>query len=352
MRKKLISFSICILFLVSAVTVNFPNNLLVSKAVGSYEPWHFIALGDTRNWWPDDTNILREVILDDVFISNPNLEFILHTGDMTNNGGEQRDWDLYYEDIDLHVENNVTFYYTVGNHETYTYPLPDGSYGPPELNFSTYMANVEMPGNERYYSFDHKGIHFIFINTDEYWIHEGAYEFDITTEQKDWIINDLASNTMNFTIASFHRPCYSVRSESRYLQANVIRKVLEPILIEFGVDLVFSGHDHYYYNTKRKGIQHIVTGGAGAPLADTGFTGHALVADRYFSKYHYCNVTVTEEVITIDAHAYYEESGNKSIDDTITMYLKEPSKTRISYFFGFTVVLFWVIPHLRKKIKK
>ena len=116
--------------------------------------------------------------------------------------------------------------------------------------------------------------------------------------------------------------------------------------------LVLFGHDHYYYNTKREGIQYVVTAGAGAPLADTGMTGHALVSDRYFSKYHYCNVSVTEEAITINAHAYDEETGNKSIDDTIIMYLKEPSETKITFFFGFTIVLFWVIPLLRRKYKE
>ena len=287
MKNRVITFSVISLFLISIVSVNFPKNLVVSETLGSYDPWHFIALGDSRNWWPNETNPLRHAIFYDVFLSNPNFEFILHTGDMVNNGGEQRDWDLYYEDIALLVENNVTFYYAVGNHETYTYPFPNGTYGIPELNFSTYMANVEMPGNERYYSFDHKGIHFIFINTDEFWTHEGgAYELDITPEQKDWVINDLTNNEMNFTIAAFHRPCYSVRSESRYFQAKVIRGVLEPIFVEYGVDLVFSGHDHYYYRTKRKGIQHVVTGGAGDHLADTDCTGHTIVSDKYISKYN------------------------------------------------------------------
>ncbi len=347
MKKRLISLSIISLFLISSIFMKYQIQYVISDTANSSETWQFIALGDTRNWSPNETNIYRKIILEDVFYSNPDLEFILHTGDMTNNGGEQRDWDLYYEDIELLVENNVTFYYTVGNHETYTYPFPNGSYGIPELNFSTYMANVEMPGNERYYSFDHKGIHFIFINTDEYWVHEGGYEYEVTEEQKDWIIDDLTNNNMKFTIATFHRPCYSVRSETRYLQAKVVRSILEPIFAEYGVNLTFSGHDHYYYNTKRKGIQHVVTGGAGAPLAYTGYTGHAFLADKFISKFHYCNVTVSEETVTIDVITYDDEDGHTEIEDTIIIYLKEPSKTSISFLFGFIIVLFWVIPYLR-----
>jgi len=236
MKRRLIFFSISSLILLSSLSMGFQSNKQVNSSETNYDPWHFIALGDSRNWEENSTNIFRKTIFEDIMISNPNLEFILHTGDMVNNGGEQDDWDRYYEDIDLLVQNNVTFYYAVGNHEMYTYSFPNGTYGPLETNFSTYMNNVEMPGNERYYNFNHKGIHFIFMNSDEYETSDGEDEFVISAEQEAWIINDLQSNTMNFTIATFHRPCYSIRSASRVSQAEVIRAAIEPILVQYGVD--------------------------------------------------------------------------------------------------------------------
>ncbi len=345
MKRKLIPLSIFGLIIISSLSMNTQSNLLNGSAETTYDPWHFIALGDTRNWEENETNVFRQTIYEDVMLSNPNLEFILHTGDIVNSGGEQDDWDRYYEDIDLLVQNNVTFYYAVGNHETYTYKLPDGSYGPQELNLSTYMSNVEMPGNERFYSFDNKGIHFIIINTNENWTHE----FEITTVQEEWIIDDLQSNTMNFTIAMIHRPMYSIKDASRAYEAGIIRAVLEPIFIEYGVDLVFSGHDHNYYNTIREGIQHIGTSGGGAPLYFPQATDQAIDGDVYISEYHYCNISITEDTLTIEALVYDANLETTTIEDTVIMYLKETPTTETSFYFGFIILLIWVIPLFRRK---
>jgi hypothetical protein len=206
---------------------------------------------------------------------------------MVNRGGEQADWDRYYEDINNATINNIDFYYAVGNHEYYTYNLPDGSYGPPDEDLSTYLANVDLPGNEKYYSFDFNNqIHFVFINSDEL-----SDENQIT-----WLINDLDTNTIDFVILVLHRPAYSVRDSSRVAAAQAIRVVIEPILIEYDIDVVFAGHDHYYYRTLRKGILHIVTGGGGAPLASNSDLSEWQEGDVFFSKYHYCNVSVIQSV--------------------------------------------------------
>ncbi|MCE7741967.1 MAG: hypothetical protein GOP50_05870, partial [Candidatus Heimdallarchaeota archaeon] len=233
MKKKLTTLMFLIIFLVSS-SIQTNSNVVQIEADDSYAPWHFIAFGDSRNWDENITNEIRKSVFEDVMLSNPNLEFILHSGDMAYNGGEQDDWNRYYEDIDLLVQNDIQFYYAVGNHEMYTYRFPNGTYGPLDMDFSTYMANVEMPGNERFYSFDFNQIHFIIINTEEYWTHPDDYEYEITPEQYSWIIDDLESNNKSFTIAMFHRPSYSVRSESRNQDSRVIRAVLEPILIDYG----------------------------------------------------------------------------------------------------------------------
>ena len=189
------------------------------------------------------------------------------------------------------------------------------------------MANVELPGNERYYSFDYNQIHFIVINTEEDW-DDDDYFFDITTEQKNWIIDDLANDDSNFTIAMFHRPMYSVRSNYRIEDAEAIREVLEPIFIEYDVDLVFSGHDHYYYRTTREGITHVVTGGAGAPLYDPERTDVAIEGDVYFDKYHYVNVSVTNEEVILATLAYDGAViSSPTVRDTFEINLIETDKT-------------------------
>ena len=329
------------------------TNEWITLAAEDDETWHFIALGDSRNWEENSTNIYRKAIIEYIVNTDDSFEFILNTGDMVNSGGEQDDWDRYYEDISLAVDKNITFYYTVGNHEIYTYQLPDGSYGPQELNFSTYMANVEMPGNERYYSFDYNKIHFVIINTEEYW-NSGADEFAITAEQEQWIIDDLSSNTQNFTIASFHRPAYSVRSTSRVNDAAGIREVLEPIFQEYDVDLTFSGHDHYYYRTARQGIVYITTGGAGAPLYSPDRGDLALEDDEYFDEYHYCNITVSKEGTLIETMVFDESFESVTLSDSFTLdsngeILQEPKETFSSFVITPVTILLVVGIYMRRR---
>jgi len=320
LRKRILSSLLLFYIFLSSLLLATQANEWRVLAAEENESWHFIALGDARNWEENSTNIIRKSITEYIINTDENFEFILNTGDMVNSGGEQDDWDRYYEDIALAVDKNITFYYTVGNHDIYTYRLPDGSYGPQEYNFSTYMANVEMPGNERYYSFNYKNrIHFIIINTDEFWDSGAADEFAITAEQKQWIIDDLSSNTLNFTIASFHRPAYSVRSTSRVEDAAEIRKVLEPIFLEYDVDLTFSGHDHYYYRTARQGVVYITTGGAGAPLYIPNRGELAQEDDEYFAEYHYCNITVSKEKTTIETMVFDETFESVSLKDNFTL---------------------------------
>jgi 3',5'-cyclic AMP phosphodiesterase CpdA len=323
MKLKAVFLLLLINFLISsflAVSLGINNE---GKTSMSHD-WHFIAVGDTRNWGENDSNPVRAAVINSVVENNPNSKFILHSGDMVNRGGEQDDWDRYFEDIENATERNVKLYYVIGNHETYTYNLPDGSYGPPETNFSTYMKNVDLPGNERYYSFDFNDqIHFIIINTDEFW--EGGDEgtFDITAEQQSWIENDLEKNSIDFVVAVFHRPCYSIRRTSRVEAAQEIRRVLEPILIDYDVDLVFSGHDHYYYRTKRNNIIHVATGGGGAPLAVNGDTSEWLEEDVFFSKYHYCNVTVTQSdeniIVKVDMLIFDETEETTTLGDSFEL---------------------------------
>ncbi|MFX1506112.1 MAG: metallophosphoesterase, partial [Promethearchaeota archaeon] len=142
----LLIFVFIVVPLILDISIGFKYQGIPS--ITSSNNWYFLALGDTRNWGENDSNPVRAALTNSLVENNPNLEFILHSGDMVNRGGEQADWDRYYEDIENATINNIDFYYAVGNHEYYTYNLPDGSYGPPDEDLSCYLANVELPGNE------------------------------------------------------------------------------------------------------------------------------------------------------------------------------------------------------------
>jgi predicted MPP superfamily phosphohydrolase len=277
------------------------------------EIFSFIALGDNRQQFGtwDETkmhythdnasNPIRKELIDSVVYNFPDSEFIIHTGDIVTSGGEQDDWNRYFEDIKSLTDSSIPIYYAVGNHEYYTYASGPSTWGPSDVGWPTYLANVDLPGNERYYSFDVQNqVHFVFINTDENGITAG--EFDITTDQYNWLINDLDNNLIDTIVAVHHRPCYSVRRSDRVEEAQAIRNVLEPIYMQYDVDLVLNGHDHYYYRTNRSGMTYITTGGGGAELSSKGDTSEWQAGDVFYSTYHYCNVRVNSTHIQINAH--------------------------------------------------
>ena len=74
--------------------------------------------------------------------------------------------------------------------------------------------------------------------------------------------------------------------------------MLEPVLVEAGADVVFSGHDHdYERSTPQDGIVHIVKGVA-ARLRDVGSSEFTVVSK---SELHFMLVEVAESTMAIKA---------------------------------------------------
>jgi hypothetical protein len=72
----------------------------------------------------------------------------------------------------------------------------------------------------------------------------------------------LKSSNEEWKIFYFHHPLYS--DGVKHGPALELRVLLEPILIRYGVDVVFSGHDHVYERLKpQSGITYFVTGAGG-----------------------------------------------------------------------------------------
>ena len=66
----------------------------------------------------------------------------------------------------------------------------------------------------------------------------------------------------DWKIVYFHHPLYS--SAGRHGSEVDLRLVLEPLFLKYGVNVVFSGHDHIYERMKpQKGIYYFVSGSAG-----------------------------------------------------------------------------------------
>jgi hypothetical protein len=67
-----------------------------------------------------------------------------------------------------------------------------------------------------------------------------------------WLSNDLAANTRNWLVAFWHHPPYSKGSHNSDTETELVqmRQNALPILENYGVDLVLSGHSHSYERSK------------------------------------------------------------------------------------------------------
>jgi 3',5'-cyclic AMP phosphodiesterase CpdA len=85
---------------------------------------------------------------------------------------------------------------------------------------------------------------------------------DCDAAQLGWLEQRLKSSTAHWKIAVFHHPIYS--SGKRHGSDEDLRRKLEPLFVRYGVNAVFSGHDHFYERTKpQHGIHYFVTGAGG-----------------------------------------------------------------------------------------
>jgi len=134
------------------------------------------------------------------------------------------------------LDAGVKFYAALGNHDEPTQRF----YKPFNMN------------GEQYYSFRPKlGVRFFALDSNY-----------LDKRQLDWLQKELAASGSEWKIAFFHHPLYS--SGETHGSADLARKQLEPLLVEHGVDVVFSGHEHFYERIKpQRGITYFIAGASG-----------------------------------------------------------------------------------------
>ncbi|KKA25173.1 hypothetical protein T310_0764 [Rasamsonia emersonii CBS 393.64] len=138
-----------------------------------------------------------------------------------------------------------------------------------QTNFTGYINHFRMPSPQSkglgnfWYSFDHGMVHYIQLDTETDLGHgfiapdepggpegEDAGPFsNLRDAQTNWLQQDLASvdrNKTPWTVVAGHRPWYISASNDSSTICEACREVFEPLFLQYGVDLVLSGHVHAY----------------------------------------------------------------------------------------------------------
>ena len=80
--------------------------------------------------------------------------------------------------------------------------------------------------------------------------------------QLEWLEKELQASGSEWKICYFHHPLYS--SGETHGSAVELRRIIEPLFIKYGVNVVFSGHEHFYERIKpQNGIYYFISGCAG-----------------------------------------------------------------------------------------
>lgn len=166
----------------------------------------------------------------------------------------------------------VSFYAAVGNHD----PANEEHYA---------LFNME---GRRYYTFRKENVRFFVLDSTS-----------LGPGQMSWLEEQLSRSQSAWKIVYMHHPMYTSGSYTR--TAAVLRSALEPLLIEHGVKVVFSGHEHFYERFKpQNGITYFVSGGAGS-LRRGDIRPDSRMAAGFDRDYHFMLVEVAGDQLFFEA---------------------------------------------------
>jgi hypothetical protein len=106
-----------------------------------------------------------------------------------------------------------------------------------------------------YWSFDYGPAHFVMLD---------AYtSFGAGSAQYNWLKADLAASTKTWKFVTIHEPGWS--AGGGHANNTTFQNDLQPLMQQYGVAVVFAGHNHYYARAMVNGIVELTVGGGGAP---------------------------------------------------------------------------------------
>ena len=133
------------------------------------------------------------------------------------------------------LDAGVKFFASLGNHDKPT----NSSYGPFNMN------------GARYYTYVRSSVRFLVLDSNY-----------LDPTQLAWLEATLKATAEIWKIAYFHHPLYS--DGGRHGSEVDLRVKLEPLFVRYGVNVVYSGHDHVYERlVPQKGIAYFVAGASG-----------------------------------------------------------------------------------------
>jgi predicted phosphodiesterase len=232
----------------------------------------FIVYGDTREQAPYFTQLERHKIVADRIATEPNISFVVNTGDLVNNPDDYEEWDRFFS-AGKTLFGTTTYVVVRGNHDS-------------NLSFLE-----DLFGTVDTYSLDCGDIHIAILDSNDFARHS-------IDEQARWLIEDLTS-TDKWKIVILHHPIYT-SEENHFGGFENLKKSYEPVFLLGNVSVVFNGHVHAYERIEKSGITYITEGRGGAPaypLNETKMEGSVRSLENSLG---YSRMTINPESKSLD----------------------------------------------------
>jgi predicted MPP superfamily phosphohydrolase len=194
----------------------------------------FAVIGDSGTGENEQYEIAKQM---ETFHNVVGFDFVIMLGDNIYGGHEPRDFQRKFEiPYKSLLDAGVKFYASLGNHDD---PKLEPLYKPFNMN------------GERYYTFKRGDIQFFALDSNY-----------MDAQQLSWLEQNLRSSKAQWKICFFHHPLYN---EGKMHGPDLdLRNQLSPLLKSYGVNAVFSGHEHAYQRLKPvENIYYFVQGDSG-----------------------------------------------------------------------------------------
>ena len=227
----------------------YENDIWTFKTMPIYQnrEREFVYIyGDMGTFMPMGMEVMKAIVNDFVNNINEQPDYLVHIGDIAyaGTGSEieiQPIWDIYMNQI-APIASQMPYMTATGNHEKY-------------YNYTSYQTRFFMPSKTApntleieqnfYFTLETNLVHWIFISTE--------HDYTKGSSQRIFLENTLEQYRQKWQfkqrpwlIIVGHRPMYTsdIGANAGRLQIE-----LEPLLVQYAVDLAVWGHQHCYERT-------------------------------------------------------------------------------------------------------
>ena len=217
----------------------------------------FAAIGDMGTGEPPQYETAQQMLK--ARTSFP-FDFVIMLGDNIYGGSKPADFErkfaVPYKPL---IDGGVKFYASLGNHDNTN-----------ERFYKLFNMN-----GESYYTYKKGNVRFFVLNSNY-----------MDPKQSAWLEAQLReAGNGDWKVCYLHHPLYT--SAKFHGPSLDLRQSLEPLFIKYGVDVVFSGHEHVYERVHpQHGIYYFTEGASGSlrpgNLARSAITDKGFDTDRSF----------------------------------------------------------------------